>query len=390
MARIAYHLSTGKSSTGATCWMPALLTSRSMQPNSPSARPIIASMASTRLMSAPSWRTSARRAARRSRRAANRSRPARRSRSRRRYALRSEAARDPGPMPEVGAGDEGGLADEHGACSWGCGGPAAAAPGGGQPAGPASAVRVKRRWVMSTGKNRLQVHSTQMRTFAPERRHAQQVVGAPQQPRRQPGERHAQHLGDALWWPVVAIDPAGSGRRRRASSLDAGDGLAANCVACATANCAVARLVRPSAALGVAAQSPTAHSPRVLQGTRPSAAVTMRPRCVASPSRSTSGWLRAPIVQTTLRDASRAPPARSTPPASTARSLGEPHVDAALAQRPRCRLAEPGRQFGQQPLAVVQQRDAQLVARTARYQRRALAMKSAIAPATSTPRSRRR
>ena len=34
IAMIASHFSTGKSSTGATCWMPALLTRMSTPPNS--------------------------------------------------------------------------------------------------------------------------------------------------------------------------------------------------------------------------------------------------------------------------------------------------------------------------------------------------------------------
>ena len=34
IAMIASHFSTGKSCTGATCWMPALLTRMSMPPNS--------------------------------------------------------------------------------------------------------------------------------------------------------------------------------------------------------------------------------------------------------------------------------------------------------------------------------------------------------------------
>jgi hypothetical protein len=53
-ARIAFHLSTGNSSTGATNWMPALLTSTSTPPNSASARAIIASIESCRDRSAPS------------------------------------------------------------------------------------------------------------------------------------------------------------------------------------------------------------------------------------------------------------------------------------------------------------------------------------------------
>ena len=39
-ARIASHFSTGKSSIGLTCWMPALLTRMSTRPSSPSASPI--------------------------------------------------------------------------------------------------------------------------------------------------------------------------------------------------------------------------------------------------------------------------------------------------------------------------------------------------------------
>ena len=34
IARMASHLATGNSSTGATCWIPALLTSTSTEPNS--------------------------------------------------------------------------------------------------------------------------------------------------------------------------------------------------------------------------------------------------------------------------------------------------------------------------------------------------------------------
>src|SRR6266850_4917 len=60
IARIAFHLSTGNSSTGATCWMPALLTTMSTAPNRPIAELIIASMLSGLVMSAPSCCTSTR------------------------------------------------------------------------------------------------------------------------------------------------------------------------------------------------------------------------------------------------------------------------------------------------------------------------------------------
>jgi len=53
MARMASHLSTGKSSTLATCWMPALLTRMSMRPKRWAPKAIMASISSGRLMSAP-------------------------------------------------------------------------------------------------------------------------------------------------------------------------------------------------------------------------------------------------------------------------------------------------------------------------------------------------
>ena len=49
----ASHLSTGKSSTLATCWMPALLTRMSSAPNSFSAAAIMAAISAGLLMSAP-------------------------------------------------------------------------------------------------------------------------------------------------------------------------------------------------------------------------------------------------------------------------------------------------------------------------------------------------
>ena len=54
MAGVASHFATGNSSTGATCWMPALLTRMSTAPNSATAIFIIVSMASPFDMSAPS------------------------------------------------------------------------------------------------------------------------------------------------------------------------------------------------------------------------------------------------------------------------------------------------------------------------------------------------
>ncbi|MND04669.1 hypothetical protein D3C83_250430 [compost metagenome] len=54
IAMIAFHFSTGNSSIGATCWMPALLTRMSTAPNSATAFRIIDSMVFGRVMSAPS------------------------------------------------------------------------------------------------------------------------------------------------------------------------------------------------------------------------------------------------------------------------------------------------------------------------------------------------
>ncbi len=54
MARMAFHFSTGNSSTGATCWMPALFTTTSMPPKRSAAPDIMASICAWRLMSAPS------------------------------------------------------------------------------------------------------------------------------------------------------------------------------------------------------------------------------------------------------------------------------------------------------------------------------------------------
>jgi hypothetical protein len=53
MAMIASQRSTGKSSIGATCWMPALLTRMSTPPNSASQRRTMASISAGLLMSAP-------------------------------------------------------------------------------------------------------------------------------------------------------------------------------------------------------------------------------------------------------------------------------------------------------------------------------------------------
>ena len=53
-AMIWFHFATGKSSIGATCWMPALFTSTSTVPNASIARAIIASMAAASVKSAPS------------------------------------------------------------------------------------------------------------------------------------------------------------------------------------------------------------------------------------------------------------------------------------------------------------------------------------------------
>ena len=53
IAITASHFSTGKSSTLATCWMPALLTSMSSAPNSFSAAAIMAAISAGLLMSAP-------------------------------------------------------------------------------------------------------------------------------------------------------------------------------------------------------------------------------------------------------------------------------------------------------------------------------------------------
>ena len=53
IAMIASQRSTGKISTGATCWMPALLTRMSMRPKAPSAARIICSISAGLLMSAP-------------------------------------------------------------------------------------------------------------------------------------------------------------------------------------------------------------------------------------------------------------------------------------------------------------------------------------------------
>ena len=53
-ARIAYHRSSGNSSTGATCWIPALLTRMSTAPKRATAFSTIARIASGFVMSAPS------------------------------------------------------------------------------------------------------------------------------------------------------------------------------------------------------------------------------------------------------------------------------------------------------------------------------------------------
>src|SRR4030095_8622060 len=64
IARIASHFSGGKSSTGATCWMPALLTRISTAPSSAIARFIIDAIASGLDMSAASSSTLTRGSAR--------------------------------------------------------------------------------------------------------------------------------------------------------------------------------------------------------------------------------------------------------------------------------------------------------------------------------------
>ncbi|MEY3272820.1 MAG: hypothetical protein RLZZ341_1721 [Pseudomonadota bacterium] len=53
MAMIASQRSTGKSSTLATCWMPALLTRMSTPPAASAAKAIMASISAGLLMSAP-------------------------------------------------------------------------------------------------------------------------------------------------------------------------------------------------------------------------------------------------------------------------------------------------------------------------------------------------
>ena len=52
MAMMASHFSIGKSSILATCWMPALLTSTSSEPNSCSVAAIMAAISAGLLMSA--------------------------------------------------------------------------------------------------------------------------------------------------------------------------------------------------------------------------------------------------------------------------------------------------------------------------------------------------
>ena len=52
MARIWSHFSIGNSSTGATCWMPALLTRMSIPPNACSAVRIISAISAGFVMSA--------------------------------------------------------------------------------------------------------------------------------------------------------------------------------------------------------------------------------------------------------------------------------------------------------------------------------------------------
>ena len=52
MAMIAFHLSIGNSSTGATCWVPALLTRTSTAPNCFSASAIMAAISSALVISA--------------------------------------------------------------------------------------------------------------------------------------------------------------------------------------------------------------------------------------------------------------------------------------------------------------------------------------------------
>lgn len=54
MAMIASNFSTGNSSIGATCWMPALLTMMSTEPNSAAVRSTIAAISSGLVMSAAS------------------------------------------------------------------------------------------------------------------------------------------------------------------------------------------------------------------------------------------------------------------------------------------------------------------------------------------------
>ena len=53
MAMIWSHFSTGNSSIGATCWMPALLTRMSTAPEPVSASAIIAAISAGLVMSAP-------------------------------------------------------------------------------------------------------------------------------------------------------------------------------------------------------------------------------------------------------------------------------------------------------------------------------------------------
>src|SRR5690606_18953942 len=57
IARMASHFSTGKSSTLATCWMPALLTRMSTRPKRSAAKAIMASISAGLLMSAPWYST---------------------------------------------------------------------------------------------------------------------------------------------------------------------------------------------------------------------------------------------------------------------------------------------------------------------------------------------
>ena len=144
--------------------------------------------------------------------------------------------------------------------------------------------------------------------------------------------------------------------RRASACLEAAPTIfAASCRAWASANCAVGGASLPSNALTAAAQSPAAQRPAT-PDTERSAFTTRRPRLFAQGSSSMRGLGCVPMVHTTVPPSIISPESRCT-----ARSV----TSAALAHFAKRKGAERGRELRQQPVAAVQQDNAQVLAANA-------------------------